>query len=52
MSATIHVVNPNSLEAVTRGIEEALRALRLADGKRIECHRAILDQMAFPPPAN
>jgi Asp/Glu/hydantoin racemase len=38
MSATIHVVNPNSLEAVTRGIEEALRPLRLADGQRIECH--------------
>jgi len=38
MSATIHVVNPNSLESVTRGIDEALKPLRLADGPRIECH--------------
>jgi len=38
MSATIHVVNPNSLEAVTRGIDEALQPLRLAEGPRIECH--------------
>jgi Asp/Glu/hydantoin racemase len=38
MSATIHVVNPNSLEAVTRGIDEAMRPLRLAEGGRIECH--------------
>jgi Asp/Glu/hydantoin racemase len=38
MSATIHVVNPNSLEAVTRGIDEALEPLRLAGGPRIECH--------------
>jgi Asp/Glu/hydantoin racemase len=38
MSKTIHVLNPNSLEAVTRGIDEALQPLRLADGQRIECH--------------
>lgn len=38
MSATIHVVNPNSLEAVTRGIDEALQPLRVAQGPRIECH--------------
>lgn len=38
MNATIHVVNPNSLEAVTRGIDEALRPLRIAQGPRIECH--------------
>ena len=38
MSATIHVVNPNSLEAVTRGIDEAMKPLRLAEGPRIECH--------------
>jgi allantoin racemase len=38
MNTTIHVVNPNSLEAVTRGIDEALRPLRLAEGQRIECH--------------
>lgn len=38
MSATIHVVNPNSLEAVTRGIDEALEPLRLTGGPRIECH--------------
>ena len=37
-STTIHVVNPNSLEAVTRGIDEALLPLRLAEGPRIECH--------------
>jgi Asp/Glu/hydantoin racemase len=38
MSAAIHVVNPNSLEAVTQGIDEALQPLRLAEGPRIECH--------------
>lgn len=38
MSATIHVVNPNSLEKVTRGIDEALQPLRVTDGPRIECH--------------
>jgi len=38
MSATIHVINPNCLEAVTRGIDEALEPLRLAEGPRIECH--------------
>ena len=38
MSATIHVVNPNSLESVTRAMDEALEPLRLAQGPRIECH--------------
>jgi len=38
MSATIHVVNPNSLDAVTSGIDEALQPLRLTGGPRIECH--------------
>lgn len=38
MSATIQVINPNSLGAVTRGIDEALQPLRLAGGPRIECH--------------
>ncbi|MEP6609832.1 MAG: aspartate/glutamate racemase family protein, partial [Burkholderiaceae bacterium] len=41
MSATIHVVNPNSLEEVTRGIDEALQPLRLAQGPRIECHTLV-----------
>jgi Asp/Glu/hydantoin racemase len=40
-SATIHVVNPNSLDAVTRGIDEALRPLRFAGGPRIECHTVV-----------
>ena len=38
MSATIHVVNPNCLEKVTQGIDEALQPLRLAGGPRLECH--------------
>jgi allantoin racemase len=38
MNATIHVVNPNSLESVTRAMDEALEPLRLAQGPRIECH--------------
>ncbi len=38
MIATIHVINPNSLEAVTRGMDEALQPLRLAQGPRIACH--------------
>lgn len=38
MNATIHVVNPNCLEAVTRGIDQALQPLRFAEGPRIECH--------------
>ena len=41
MSATIHVVNPNSLESVTRAMDEALEPLRLAQGPRIECHTLV-----------
>lgn len=37
MAATILVVNPNSSEAVTRGIEEAVAPLRMAGGPAIEC---------------
>jgi Asp/Glu/hydantoin racemase len=37
MSARILVVNPNSSEAVTRGIDEAVAPLRMADGPAIEC---------------
>jgi Asp/Glu/hydantoin racemase len=33
----IRVVNPNSNEAVTRGIDEALGSLRFADGPEIVC---------------
>ena len=33
----IHVVNPNSNEAVTRGIDEAVQPLRFADGPDIVC---------------
>ena len=33
----IHVVNPNSNEAVTRGIDEAVQPLRFADGPEIVC---------------
>ena len=33
----IRVVNPNSNEAVTRGIDEALASLRFADGPEIVC---------------
>src|SRR3954462_2142325 len=33
----IRVVNPNSNEAVTRGIDEALAPLRFADGPEIVC---------------
>jgi len=33
----IHVVNPNSNEAVTRGIDEAVQLLRFADGPDIVC---------------
>jgi len=35
--ARISVVNPNSNEAVTRGIDEALAPLRFADGPEIVC---------------
>src|ERR1700728_1537098 len=35
--ARIRVVNPNSNEAVTRGLDEALAALRFQDGPEIVC---------------
>ncbi len=34
---TILVINPNSTEAVTRGIDEAMAPLRMAGGPAIEC---------------
>jgi Asp/Glu/hydantoin racemase len=37
VSAKILVINPNSTEAVTRGIDEALEPLRIAGGPAIEC---------------
>jgi len=37
MSARILVINPNSSEAVTRGIDEAVEPLRMAGGPAIEC---------------
>src|SRR5450759_2005066 len=33
----IHVINPNSNEAVTRGLNEALQPLRFAEGPEIVC---------------
>ena len=36
MAATILVINPNSTEAVTRGIDEACAPLRMEGGPRIE----------------
>jgi allantoin racemase len=36
-SALISVINPNSNENVTRGLEEALAGLSFADGPRIAC---------------
>ena len=33
----IHVINPNSNEAVTRGLDEAVTLLRFADGPEIVC---------------
>ena len=33
----IRVINPNSNEAVTRGIDEAVAPLRFADGPEIVC---------------
>ncbi|MFI5013721.1 MAG: aspartate/glutamate racemase family protein [Hyphomicrobiales bacterium] len=36
-SAVISVINPNSNEAVTRGLEDALRGLDFKDGPRIAC---------------
>lgn len=37
MNQTVYVINPNSTEAVTQGIDRAVEPLRLADGPRIEC---------------
>jgi allantoin racemase len=37
MAARILVVNPNSTEAVTRGIDAALQPLRFRDGPELEC---------------
>jgi Asp/Glu/hydantoin racemase len=37
MSARILVINPNSSETVTRGIDEAVEPLRMAGGPAIEC---------------
>jgi Asp/Glu/hydantoin racemase len=37
MAERILVINPNSTEAVTRGIDEALEPLRLAGGPAIDC---------------
>jgi Asp/Glu/hydantoin racemase len=37
MSRRILVVNPNSNEAVTRGLEEAVRPLAFVGGPRIDC---------------
>ncbi len=37
MSGTIYVINPNSTERVTRGIDEAVVPLRMAGGPAIEC---------------
>src|ERR1700685_4397632 len=35
--ATIYVINPNSTQSVTDGIDEALDPLRSDDGPEIEC---------------
>jgi Asp/Glu/hydantoin racemase len=37
MAARILVINPNSTEAVTRGIDEAVEPLRMAGGPAIDC---------------
>lgn len=37
MKSRILVINPNSTEAVTRGIDEACAPLRISDGPEIEC---------------
>jgi allantoin racemase len=37
VSGTIYVINPNSTERVTRGIDEAVAPLRIAGGPAIEC---------------
>ena len=36
-SPVISVINPNSNEAVTRGLEEAMRGLVFKDGPKIDC---------------
>jgi Asp/Glu/hydantoin racemase len=45
MTDTIYIINPNSTEAVTRGIDAALTPLRLAGGPALEC----LTLMEGPP---
>ena len=37
MGETIFVINPNSTEAVTRGIDRACEPLRMAGAPRVEC---------------
>lgn len=37
MSQRIHIINPNSNEAVTEGIADAVRAMQFADGPQIHC---------------
>lgn len=37
MNQTLYVINPNSIEAVTDGIEAALAPLRMSDGPKIRC---------------
>ena len=37
MSDSVIVINPNSTEAVTAGIDEAVEPLRMAGGPAIEC---------------
>ncbi len=37
MTGTIYVINPNSTERVTRGIDDAITPLRMAGGPPIEC---------------
>lgn len=37
MTGTIYVINPNSTERVTRGIDDAIAPLRMAGGPPIEC---------------
>jgi Asp/Glu/hydantoin racemase len=37
MADTIYIINPNSTETVTRGIDAAMAPLRIAGGPEIEC---------------
>ena len=39
MNSTILVINPNSTEAMTRGIDDACAPLRMPGGPAIECGR-------------